>query len=40
MMKSLMTKLDPRLIYLVLTLGALAAAAGAGTDPNGGWSFP
>jgi hypothetical protein len=33
-MKNLMMKLDPRVIYLLLMLGALAAAAGAPIGPD------
>ena len=38
-MKNLITKLDPRLVYLLLSLAALAAAASAGTAPTG-WTIP
>jgi hypothetical protein len=38
-MKTMLAKLDPRIIYVLLTLGALAAAAGAPVGFNG-WSIP
>ena len=33
-MKTLLMKVDPRVVYLLITLGALAAAAGAPTGPS------
>jgi hypothetical protein len=33
-MKSMLMKIDPRVVYLLLTLGALAAAAGAPVVPS------
>jgi hypothetical protein len=38
-MKSMIAKLDPRVVYVLLMLGALAAAAGAPVG-GGGWSIP
>jgi hypothetical protein len=39
-MKVLLSKVDVRIIYLVLTMAALAAAAGAPIGPLAGWSVP
>ena len=40
-MRNLMSKIDVRIIYLLLTLAAFAAAAGAPGGPDGGgWSMP
>jgi hypothetical protein len=39
-MQNLMLKVDPRIIYLVLALAALAAAAGAPAGINMTWSIP
>ena len=39
-MNNLVSKIDLRIIYWVLMLAALAAAAGAPTGPNGVWSMP
>ena len=39
-MKVLLSKVDVRIIYLVLTMAALAAAAGAPVGPLAGWSMP
>lgn len=39
-MNNLASKIDMRIIYLVLMLAALAAAAGAPIGPNGVWSMP
>lgn len=38
-MKNLLLQIDPRVIYLLLMLGALAAAAGAPIGPDG-FSMP
>lgn len=38
-MTRLLSKIDPRMIYLLLTLGALAAAAGAPVSAMG-FSMP
>jgi|SwirhisoilCB2_FD_contig_71_4043340_length_310_multi_2_in_0_out_0_1 hypothetical protein len=38
-MTRLLSKIDPRMVYLLLTLGALAAAAGAPISPMG-FSMP
>ena len=40
-MKILVSKIDVRIVYWLLTLAALAAAAGAPAGPlYGGWSMP
>jgi hypothetical protein len=39
-MQSLMMKVDPRIIYLLLALAALAAAAGAPDGLTTTWSIP
>ena len=39
MMKTGITKIDPRIIYFLLMLGALAAGAGAPIGPDG-FSMP
>jgi hypothetical protein len=40
-MQNVVSKIDVRIVYLLLTLAALAAAAGAPAGPMyGGWSMP
>jgi hypothetical protein len=39
-MKNLASKIDVRVIYLLMMLAALAAAAGAPIGPLGVWSMP